>query len=457
MNSLEEAVIGAMLMDNKQWSRVRGILRPEMIYDGLNRHIFSTIGREVGSGRAVDTLILLDLCTNDNFSKDAVFERLKSCMASCETSAYAGRYATQARKIWAAWKFNQLAKDLPAATPQNIDELSESLKNTAETLMPVVEISDKGSSLAEIARRYKGDYFCDKAKPLYITGFQILDECMKLEPGDVTIIAARPSVGKSAYSTQMAKNMSDNGVKVGFFSLEMSHKQCYERFVASLSGIGLRRLTRAVAFTNDEEEKFAKANKILEEDENLTLYEQSFTVEEIRKEVEAHKFDVVFIDYLQLVTPSNRYGGNRVQEVGEISHGLKKMAMDLKCHVIALSQFNRSAANQDAGEPTADQLRESGDLEQDASNIILLWNNSKDNNDLKTLKLDKCRQGERFVKISLRFNGDSMRFEEVERIGYKGKSTRNKSTTSTPKTDDDGYMKVEDSPFDNAQGTLIWR
>lgn len=449
-------------MDNRQWKRVKPILRPEMLYDGLNRTIFSAIGKEVDAGHSVDSVVVAEVCASDTWPKTDVVTRLIEATSTCETSALAPRYAREAKKQWATWKYNDLLNGgLEPATPQNIAERAEKLRSIADSLMDVEEESGKGKTLAEVAKMYRHDYFCDKAKAPYDTGFSLLDETVSLAPGDVTIIAARPSVGKSALVTQIAKHISDSGKKVGFFSLEMSNKQCYERFVVAMSGIGLTRLTRAVAYTNDEEERFNRANDELEKSETLTLYQESFTVDGIRAECEAKKFDVVIVDYLQLVSSSDRYKGNRVQEVTEISRGLKQMASDLRCHVIALSQFNRAAANDDNGEPTSDQLRESGALEQDASNIWLLWNPDKDDNKKKILKVDKNRQGPRFVKIELSFNGDSMQFEEVGVVenGKVSKPSPKRDRREVKQNTDNGpFMDSEVAPFQMGMPEdFLWR
>lgn len=449
-------------MDNRQWKRVKPILRPEMLYDGLNRTIFSAIGKEVDAGHSVDSVVVAEICASDTWSKTDVVTRLIEATSTCETSALAPRYAREAKKQWATWKYNDLLNGgLEPATPQTIAERAEKLRSIADSLMDVEEESGKGKTLAEVAKMYRHDYFCDKAKAPYDTGFPLLDETVSLAPGDVTIIAARPSVGKSALVTQIAKHIADSGKKVGFFSLEMSQKQCYERFVVAMSGIGLTRLTRAVAYTNDEEERFNRANDELEKSETLTLYQESFTVDGIRAECEAKKFDVVIVDYLQLVSSSDRYKGNRVQEVTEISRGLKQMASDLSCHVIALSQFNRAAANDDGGEPTSDQLRESGALEQDASNIWLLWNPDKDDNKKKILKVDKNRQGPRFVKIELSFNGDSMRFEEVGIVEGKKvvrESPKGRRDFKAKDTDNGPFMDSDAAPFQiGMPDDFLWR
>ena len=129
---------------------------------------------------------------------------------------------------------------------------------------------------------------------------------------------------------------------------------------------------------------------------------------------------------MQLLKPEGRYKGNRFAEVGEISHGLKAIAKDCNIPVIVLSQLNRASVGREDKEPSMSELRESGDIEQDASIILLLWNLDEDGRD-KGCKVEKNRQG-KTGKVQMRFNGDSMKFEEV--------------------SDRDGFIKADnDTPF----------
>ena len=138
---------------------------------------------------------------------------------------------------------------------------------------------------------------------------------------------------------------------------------------------------------------------------------------------------MIVIDYLQLLR-SDKWYSNRAAEVGDISKSVKALAMELNIPIIVLSQLNRVSEMRENKEPTMAEMRESGDIEQDASNILLLWNTDADDNTRKAIKIEKQRQGEN-GKIGLYFNGSQMRFEEVE---YQKP---------------DGFMKPEEkTPFD---------
>ena len=188
----------------------------------------------------------------------------------------------------------------------------------------------------------------------------------------------------------------------------------YERFVVSESGIGLTRLRRAVRFLGDEKERFDKANKTLEKAENIVITSAgSKSVGEIRSESKHMDYDIIIIDYLQLLKADNTYRGNRTAEVGEISRAIKNLAMELNIPIIALSQLNRGSEMRETKEPTMAEIREAGNIEQDASVIILMWNLDENDRSKKGCKVEKQRQGE-CGKVVMRFNGNLMRFEETE-------------------------------------------
>jgi replicative DNA helicase len=189
----------------------------------------------------------------------------------------------------------------------------------------------------------------------------------------------------------------------------MTEKQVFERFVATESGIGLTRIRRAIRFMNDEEEKYNNACKHLMEKDRIIIPTGSKTVSEIRAITQKEEFDIIVVDYLQLVKPSGKYRGNRFAEVGEISHGLKAIGVDFKIPVVVLTQLNRQSEGKATKEPSMAEIRESGDIEQDASVILLLWNTDDEDRSKKGYKFDKNRQGT-LKKGNLTFDGDRMKF-----------------------------------------------
>ena len=241
-------------------------------------------------------------------------------------------------------------------------------------------------------------------------GFEKLDRAIGgFDGGDTTIIAARPGVGKSAFTLQVIRNFGRSGIRTGYFNLEMSTKQVYERAIASASGIDLSRIRLGINFLNNERELFSKGNEQLEKETNVYIISGMQTIHSIRQLQKKHGFQVIVVDYLQLIKTESKRNGNRATEVGEISRGLKAIATDFDIPVIALSQLNRVSEMNKDKEPTMSELRESGDLEQDASTIIMMWNPNRDDSHEKMIKVEKSRNGTD-DRVRLYFDGKHMTF-----------------------------------------------
>lgn len=192
------------------------------------------------------------------------------------------------------------------------------------------------------------------------------------------------------------------------FSLEMTNKQLYERILARESGIVLNRITRAQSFIGNEPQIFEDANKSLSELKDfMEFHDDIYTLGDIRRY--ARGCDVIFVDYVQLVTPETSYKGNRYAEIGAISHEFRRMAKKLNVCVVLLAQLNRVSESLATKEPSMSELREGGDLEQDAAQVILLWNKTEDRK-TKGIKIDKNRHGEPGATIEMQFDGAVNKF-----------------------------------------------
>ncbi|NIT92970.1 MAG: AAA family ATPase [Gammaproteobacteria bacterium] len=206
-------------------------------------------------------------------------------------------------------------------------------------------------------------------------GFSDLDEITGgFQQGDFIIIAARPSMGKTALALNIAENMAVRGEPVGVFSLEMSRHQLVERLLASRSGIDLHRLRRLMLGKEHYSRLFAACGEL----QDAPIYVDDMagsTLLQIRararRMVVKHDVKAVFVDYIQLITTGGR-AESRQLEVSEISRGLKALARELNVPVICLSQLNRAAEQREGHRPRLSDLRESGSLEQDADVVGLL-------------------------------------------------------------------------------------
>ncbi len=407
----EQNIIGALMIDNNCICEIYNMIEPEMFTSELLGRIYLEFQRGYDNHYAVTTSVLVQNLHGDNYPDCIIFQEIKDCMIGTVTSA---TIKSHAKVLLNDYKARQLKSIVQKIKPEAYDIEHQ----IAETIQSLESLQNgetvKSKPLPEIVKENMDKYFRDNEEEHLNIGFEKLDNLLGgLEGGDMIVIGARPGVGKSAFVTQIASNLARSGKRVGFYNLEMQEKQVYERFVVSQSGIGLTRLRRAKQFLGDEKERFVRANEELSKRSNIIITTGSKAMSEIRSESRHMGYDIIIIDYLQLLKADKTYRGNRYAEVGAISKAIKALAMELNIPIIALSQLNRVSEMREVKEPTMSELREAGDIEQDASVVILLWNISQEDNTKKGCKVEKQRQG-RLGKEILRFDGDLMRFVESE-------------------------------------------
>lgn len=407
----EQQIIGSLLLDFNCMPDIYNLLSPEMFTSELFGRIYHEFQRGYDNHYDVNAVVLEQKLRSDNFPSQLLIEEIRKCVINTTTSATVKTYANIVVSDYKAKRLDDFLGKVKV-TPNNLESQIRAISEELELLQE--KRSDKSKTLSEITRENKDKYFKEKEIAPLNLGFDKLDNILGgLEGGDVIVIGARPAVGKSAFVTQITSNLAKQGKRVGFYNLEMHDKQVYERFVVSESGIGLTRLRRAIRFLGDEKERFDKANEALEKAENIVITSTGGkTVNEIKSESRNMDYDIIIIDYLQLLKSENTYRGNRTAEVGEISRSIKNLAMEFNIPVIALSQLNRASMGRDDKEPTMSELREAGNIEQDASVIMLMWN-LDENGIKKGCKIDKNRQGQ-CGKVVMEFKGDTMRFEETD-------------------------------------------
>lgn len=407
----EKSVIGCLLMDNKELYKVYDILKPDMFHDPVLKEIYREIVKMYDIGQPANLVTITQAVESESYTRQYIGQILKECALLPLTSAELKSYG------------NSIVKDYKAETLRK--RLSQTQVSAAGVEYQIADLiqeleslkrseKSKSKKLSTIVGDYEDQYFREKKEAKLYTGFSKLDDITGgLEGGDVIVIGARPGVGKSAFTSQIILEMAKAGKRIGFYNLEMSEKQVYERLLSNQSGIRLNRIRRAIQFLGDEKERFDKANRTLE-GMDILVSSGTKSVSEIRNECRHQELDCIIIDYLQLVRADTRYQ-SRASEVGAISKAIKALAMELNVPIIALSQLNRTSEMRETKEPTMGELREAGDIEQDASIIILLWNLDNEDKTRKGLKVDKNRQGE-LGKIVYRFDGNEMRFQETEEV-----------------------------------------
>lgn len=405
---VERDLIGVLLVNENAIAKVANIVSSEMFSDGFCAAAYTEILKCYESGESVDLVILTEKLANDRLPDVMVRDRLAKYMTDCGVSTNAVNYAKAIRDAKRARSVGNIINNLKP-DGETIDEQIRSTITDLEKQL-LTEVREK--TVGEIARENRDLYFTENGKRKIFLGFESLDNAIGgIESGDVVIIAARPAVGKSALALQVISNMAAEGLRVGYFNLEMQEGQVYERLLASKSGIALSRIRLATNFLSDEKERFDRANEELMQQDKIAIYSGTKTVPDLKAEVKGKGYDVIVIDYLQLLRSGTSRGANRYAEVGDISRGIKDIAMSCNIPVIALSQLNRASEERKDKEPSMAELRESGDIEQDASAVLILWSPSQEDKRLRKIKVDKARQGSGITQ-ELYFDGRFMRFSE---------------------------------------------
>lgn len=408
MIDVEKNILGSILMDNGSMHEVYDMIKPEMFaypfYQDCYREMLSMYDKM----QPITLQALAQALEDRERNVEFISQELTSIFTETVTSAHIKSYAEVLINDYKSRQVKDIFEKIDTS-PNKINDTISDLLTRLERLQQSREVVAK--MLYQIVKENEGNYFKEEvSKSDLKTGFYKLDDALGgLEPGDVTIVAARPGCGKSAFATQIVENIAKQGKKVGYFNLEMRESQIYERFI-SHSEIDLTRLKRAKTFLGEEQDRFIKKNREIEK-YNVTIISNCFSIREIRAESRHQNYDVIVIDYMQLIESDKKHG-SRNEEVGAISRAIKKLAMELNIHIIVLSQLNRASESRQDKEPTASELRESGTIEQDASNIIMIWNlNNQTGCKYKGVKVEKSRQSTT-IKLGMMFHGEHMLFEE---------------------------------------------
>ena len=405
---IENAIIGCLLVNPDELKNYYNVIQPKMFQSSFCRKVYEALFLFFEKGEEVD-LNLLSARLSEDTPNVEWSSRLSDMLLATPTSVGIKGYVQTLVNEYRAREFTEfLAKQ--TINPSCIDDVMAATQTFIESLKEN-RTSNKVSAKSLMAKM-KNRCFVDRDTERKITtGFFQLDEYLKIEPKEVTVIGARPSVGKSALALVIAQYVA-SGLKVDYFNLEMNEVHIGQRLIAMGSDLELARIVNAKAFLGDEETQFLRA---LEQqgNKNLNIITDSLSDLDIVAECRYNRPDLVVIDYLQLIRCASKKVTNRREEVGAVSRRIKEMAMELNVPVVLLSQLSRKSEYTSDKRPTMADLRETGDIEQDASNIILMWNLSDDKQyrGFKGLAIDKNRQGELFEEC-LVFDGNHMKFTE---------------------------------------------
>jgi replicative DNA helicase len=396
----EQALLGAILVNNEAIDRVSSFLKQDHFFEPLHGRIYETASKLVMGGKRATPITLKTYFQNDEPYGELPIPQ------------YLGRLAANATTIINAEDYGRTIYDL--AIRRQLIDIGETMVNTAFDspidAPPATQIEDAEQLLYELAETGKygsgfeafssaltdaitmaaNAYQRDGGLSGLATGFTDLDARMGgLQPSDLIIVAGRPSMGKTALATNIAYHVARNyrpdtdsenaldGAVVGFFSLEMSAEQLATRIISEQAHIPSERIRRG----RIESDEFDRIVEVSQELQSLPLYiDQTggITVAQLaaraRRLKRQRNIGLIVIDYLQLLSGSSkRAAEGRVQEVSEITTGLKALAKELHVPILALSQLSRQVENREDKRPQLADLRESGSIEQDADVVLFVF------------------------------------------------------------------------------------
>jgi replicative DNA helicase len=403
----EQALLGAILVNNEAHDRVSGFLEAQHFYDPLHQQIFETLSKLIASGKQATPITL-----------KTFFETAEPIDANLSVPQYLGRLAANAATIMNARDYGRTIYDL--ATRRQLILIGEDMVNAAYDapvdFPPKEQIEEAETRLFSLAETDKyGQGFLafnhalttaiEMAGSAYkrdghLSGiasrFAGIDAKMGgLQPSDLIVLAGRPSMGKTALATNIAFNVAraraqsmarngslpasdlgHDGAIVGFFSLEMSAEQLATRILSEQAGIPSEKIRRGMI----DESEFKRLVEVSQEMATIPLFiDQTGGLSIAQLAARARKLKrqqglgLLVVDYLQLMTGTSKKGDNRVQEVSEITTGLKALAKELNIPILALSQLSRAVEAREDKRPQLADLRESGSIEQDADIVLFVF------------------------------------------------------------------------------------
>lgn len=442
----EQSLIGALLLDNSAWERVAEVVSSKDFYKGTHRKIYEHIELVLATDNPADVM------TVSQSLQDA------GVLDDCGGAAYLGAIAQNTPSAANVKRYAELVRS--RAVQRNVvricSEVAEQAMQPGADIDVVMEVAEQrifelrhrriakqprtfkqllGKVFEKIDSRYHSD---NKVVTGLAMGFPLLDEMTAgMQNGDLIIIAARPSMGKTALAMNIAEHAAIYAKRpVAIFSIEMADEQLVQRLLGSVGRVDQHNL-RTGRLNNDDWSKLSSAMEtlhdapfIIEETSALTIVEMRARARRIARDNPG--LGLIIVDYLQLMAGTAKNQTERTQEIGDISRGLKAIAKELDIPVIALSQLNRGVELRVNKRPVMSDLRDSGAIEQDADVVMFIYRDEVYNEEsaekgYAEIIVGKQRNGPighvhlQFVKEMTRFqNADGWTPPKRERKAKKG-------------------------------------
>lgn len=430
----EKSVLGSVMIEKNAIVKIADLIQPEDFYYDTHATIYNAI-QELFAKRSPIDLLTVGTWLKDNQKLDEIGGQsyLEELCNEVLTASHVFQYAllvkqksTLRKLITAGSKITAIGYKEGEDVDNLVDQAEQELFKVSQTFLrnrfvPIKEVLsgtyEKISDLhdPEAAEKYKGVQ----------TGFKGIDKILTgLQASDLVILAARPSMGKTALALNVAMNTALKGKSIGIISLEMSKEQLVERLFVSMLGVDSWKMKTGQLTQED----FMKMGQVMDQLNKCKIFiddSAGASIAELRAKARRlqmeHGLDMLIVDYLQLMSfgKSGTSITNRVQEISEISRSLKQLARELHIPVMALSQLSRAVENRPVKIPQLSDLRESGAIEQDADVVLMMYREDyyeedTDRAGLTDIFIRKHRHGN-VGRIELMFRKEQMKFFDIDR------------------------------------------
>ncbi|ADX68624.1 MULTISPECIES: replicative DNA helicase [Weeksella] len=443
---LEQAVLGAMMIDKKGLDDVIDILSPEVFYRPEHQAIYAAIQKLFNDSQPIDLLTVsnelkisgkLDLIGGDYF--------LIQLTQKVSSSAHIEYYARAIQENYIKRKLIEISSEVIRKSYDDTSDVFDLLDFTESKLFEITEggikrsYSEAGDLVKEALEKIK-DMSTKEGMSGLPSGFTEIDKITSgWQQSDLIILAARPGMGKTAFILSMAKNMTiDHKIPVAIFSLEMSSVQLITRMISGETGISGEKLRKATLADYEWKQLYTKVKGLeeaplyIDDTPALSIFDLRAKA---RRLVSQHGVRMILIDYLQLMTAGGKANGNREQEISMISRSLKAIAKELNIPVIALSQLSRSVETRGGSKrPLLSDLRESGAIEQDADIVSFIYRPEYYKLEVWDDEIETpCAGQAEFIiakhrngaleNIRLRFIGEQAKFTDLDNSSFEDEYT----------------------------------
>lgn len=417
----EQSVLGALLLDNNAIDRIHWLQSADFVRED-HRILYATTRAILEAGKPVDVLLLGEaLRARGELEKVGGFTYIGSLAINTPSAAHITQYAKLVRRSAQGRALQALAADLHASVTNHADPV-QAAEIAADQALSILDDQQRGGIVHIGQAVGEAVDWLDAPEKGISTGYGALDAYFRLVPGELLVIAGRPAMGKSALALNIAEQVA-RALPAAVFSLEMTSRQ-----------IGVR----SVRWHEHLTDRFAAVNRLftyklwIDESEHLTIGTLRVRLQRIKRK---NGLALVVVDYIQLMTGE---GDNRTQEIGSLSRGLKGLAKEFRIPIIATAQINRGVESRQDKRPMLSDLRESGDVEQDADIVLFLYRDDYYHEDSTSagfaeVLIRKHREG-KTGKAWLQFDAEYARFKDF--AGAPPQAHRESRRSGTVKTVD---------------------